>query len=228
MQAFTRTFARPTTAPAAPRPMRFARAVHLDTGDPVSLVADLPRQYEERPRFGPAAPAQPVETPVDWVARHVEDAAALADLAEDWTRPIHIPTPGVALCHPDLATACEAAVARTRLTPQEVCLQVRDSDLHEDREDAFEGVRRLRSVGFRVAVDARRTWCAPDSEGLRLMLDSALINARDLAHDDDLEAYAQRASGSGMLVIAAGARWRDGDVLAGYGITHALAPRTDG
>ena len=227
MQAFTRTFARHTAIPAAPRQMRFSRAVHLETGDAVSLIADLPRQYEERPRFGPAAPAQPAETPVDWVARQLEDAVALSELAEDWTRPIHIPTPGVALCHPDLATVCEAAVARTRLTPQEICLQVRDSDLYEDREGAFEGVARLRSVGFRVAVDARRSWCAPDSEGLRAMLDSALVNACDLERDETLEAYAQRAHGSGLLVIAAGARWRDGETLAGFGITHALAPRTD-
>lgn len=216
--------------------IRLQPVVHLASGDVVGQVAETERAFEDTVRFGPAAHSAALpsvvapqnENAAEQVARTIEQAAALSRLLERWARPVHVTVPMAALMAPGLAEACQAAAARARLCPQEICLGVADSALLHRGRDMVSVVRSLRRVGLRVGIDARRTWDAPLGDALSLLLDSVTVRLSDLERSPDLEDRVAAADGAGMGVIVAGARWRDGPWLAELGISLAIAPRHDG
>ncbi len=211
--------------------IRFAPVVHLQTGETVTLLAETEKRFEERAVFGPAASAAErsagaFHSPAAWLALHVE---AVANDAHERTteRPVIISAPVAALIHPDTATACDAAIRRTRLCPQEICIEVTDAALALPTGDIQSGIEALRRCGFRVSLDATRSWQAPLSTALRLLLDNLRVDARHLEAEPELADRIEAASACGMSIIVENAPWRDGEYLASIGIDYAVRPRTD-
>lgn len=228
---------RPTTysSPHANTPTdqrnRLLPIMHLETGEAVLLFAETEKRFEERAVFGPAALAaegSEVASPAQWMADHLE---AVAHDAHNRTteRPVIVEMPLVALIHPDTAMACDAAIARTRLCPQEICLELQDAALALPAARSAQGrIEALRRCGFRVSLNSTRSWqCALD-HNLRILLDSIRVDARKIESEDALQDRIEAASCAGMLVIAENAHWRDSYYLNELGVEYGFRMRADG
>ena len=219
---------------AAPRPVqnrnRLLPVMHLETGDAVLLFAEAEKRFEERAVFGRvalAAERSEAASPAQWIAERVEDVAHDAH-CRTTERPVIVPIPMAALIHADTATACDAAVSRTRLCPQEICLEVDDAALATpSNQNAMEGIEALRRCGFRVSLNASRSWQAPLCYSLRVLLDSMRVDARKIETDEDLLDRIDAAASSGMLVIAENAHWRDSNFLNELGVEYGFRLKAD-
>jgi hypothetical protein len=72
----------------------------------------------------------------------------------------------------------------------------------------------------------RKSWQTPLAEGMRLLIDTLRVDARNLDCDLLMETC-EAAAGAGILVIAENANWRDADELARLGISAGTRLRTD-
>lgn len=218
-----------TKAPL-PQRNRLLPVMHLETGDAVLLFADAEKRFEERAVFGRlalAAERSEAASPAQWIAEHVESVAHDAHYRTT-ERPVIIPIPLAALIHPDTAVACDAAISRTHLCPQEICLEVEDAALAlPAAQNAQDGIEALRRCGFRVSLNATRSWQAPLGASLRILLDSVRVDARKLDESEDLLDRIDAAACSGMLVIAENAYWRDTDYLNQIGVEFGFRMKTD-
>ncbi len=209
---------------------RLLPVMHLETGDAVLLFAEAEKRFEERAVFGRvalAAERSEAASPAQWMAEHVEDVAHDAHYRTT-ERPVIVHIPMAALIHPDTATACDAAISRTRLCPQEICLEVDDAALATpSNQNAMAGIEALRRCGFRVSLNASRSWQAPLCYSLRVLLDSMRVDARKIENDDELLDRIGAAACSGMLVIAENAHWRDSDYLNELGVEYGFRLKAD-
>lgn len=217
---------------ASPAPVRnrLLPVMHIETGEAVLLFAETEKRFEERAVFGRAALAAECSEPVSpatWMAAHVEDVAHDAH-NRTTERPVIVEMPLVALIHPDTAVACDAAIARTRLCPQEICFEIQDAALAlPAARNAQDGIEALRRCGFRVSLNATRSWQCPLSQSMRLLLDSLRVDARKIEEEPDLQDRIEAAVSSGMLVIAEHANWRDSYYLSELGVEYGFRMRTD-
>lgn len=207
--------------------LRFRPVVHLLTGDVVCAAAQSSRRFEELAAFGPSGLAASPESPAVWLANLIEDLAVRARVTDMDVRPIHIEAPVAAMMHPDTPIACEAAAARSRLLPQEICIEVTDASLAQSKRDVTRSIESLRRKGFRLGVIATKSWSTPLDTSLRLMLDTVRVDARRLYDEPELAKRVEAAVACGMSVIAEGAAYRDGEDLSAMGVELALHPRTD-
>ena len=211
--------------------IRFAPVVHLQTGETKTLIAETEQRFEERAVFGRAAIAAECSgashpSPAAWLAAHIE---MVANDAHERTveRPVIVSAPLAALVHADTPLACDAAIRRTHLCAQEICIEISDAALALPGADTQTAIEKLRRCGFRISLDARQSWHAPLDASLRLLLDGLRIDARNLESEPELEDRVEAAVACGMTIIAENAPWRDGDYLASIGIDYGLRPRTD-
>ena len=217
-----------TTRPAR---NRLLPVMHLETGDAVMLFAETEKRFEERAVFGPAtgaAEGSAVSSPAQWMAEHVE---AVAHDAHNRTteRPVIVELPLVALIDPNTPMACDAAIARTRLCPQEICLEVQDAALAlPAAQNAQTCIEALRKCGFRVSLNATRSWHSPLNHNLRILLDSLRVDARKIDGNEDLQDRIEAAACAGMLVVAENAYWRDSYALNMLGVEYGFRMRADG
>lgn len=209
---------------------RLLPVMHLESADAVLLFAEAEKRFEERAVFGRvalAAERSEAASPAEWIAERVEDVAHDAHYRTT-ERPVIVPIPMAALIHSDTAVACDAAVSRTRLCPQEICLEVDDAALATpSNQSAMEGIEALRRCGFRVSLNASRSWQAPLCYSLRVLLDSMRVDARKIEGDEDLLDRIDAAACSGMLVIAENAYWRDTDFLNEVGVEYGFRMKAD-
>ncbi len=211
--------------------IRFVPIVHMQSGETATLIAETEKRYEERAVFGRAAPAAESSgaaslSSAAWLAAHIENVANDAH-TRTVERPIMVSAPLTCIAHPDTAIACDAAIRRTNLCAQEICIEVTDASLAQASTDSQAAIENLRRVGFRVSLDATRSWQTPLNTSLRLLLDSIRVDARRLDQEPELADRVDAAVSSGMAVIAQNVAWRDGDYLARLGIEFGLRPRAD-
>ena len=218
------------TAPSVhtlPAPVvRFEPVLDLATGDALGMAAELPYCFEDSPSFGPARARQPETSSAKWVADRIGEIASVAHEFRHDHRPIIVPSPVAALANPDTALACDARVRRTTFCQQEFCLEFTDTAFAGDAADCTSRVAHLRRHGFRVSVDMRRSWQTPLAEGMRLLIDTLRVDARQL-DDENLMETCEAAAGAGILVIAENANWRDANELSRIGISAGTRLRTD-
>lgn len=209
---------------------RLLPVMHLDSGDAVLLFADAEKRFEERAAFGRvalAAERSDAASPAEWMAERVEEVANDAHYRTT-ERPVIIPIPLPALIHADTAVACDAAIARTRLCPQEICLEVDNAALAlPSAKEARDGIEHLRSCGFRVSLNATRSWDAPLDHSLRLLLDSLRVDARKIEAEETLQDRIETAVASGMFVVAENAYWRDTYFLTELGVDYGFRMKSD-
>ncbi|WP_241762397.1 EAL domain-containing protein [Hyphomonas pacifica] len=165
--------------------------------------------------------------PARWLSDRLSEVASAAHQMDQRMRPIIVPSPMAALSHANTAIACDATIRRTTLCQQEICLEFEDAAFAGCPNDVVRHVAHLRRHGFRVSVDMRKSWQTPIGEGLRLLIDSLRVDARDLEMNEKLMDICEAASASGMLVIAENANWRDGEFLNRIGIHAGSKLRTD-
>lgn len=214
----------------APIRNRLLPVMHIETGEAVLLFAETEKRFEERAVFGRAALAAECSEPVSpatWMADYVEDVAHDAH-NRTTERPVIIEMPLVALIHPDTAVACDAAIGRTRLCPQEICFEIQDAALAlPAAHNAQEGIEALRHRGFRISLNATRSWQCPLNHSMRLLMDSLRIDARKIDTEAELQDRIEAAVSSGMLVIAENANWRDSYYLSELGVEYGFRMRAD-
>lgn len=211
--------------------IRFLPVMHLHTGQTHTLLAETDKRFEERAVFGRAAIATESghggsPSPAAWLAEQVETVAIDAHYTAS-ERPIIIPAPLAAMADEDVALACNAAIRRTNLCAQEICIEISDAALAAPGLQTQRSVEALRRFGFRVSLDATKSWQSPLSAAMRLLFESMRIDARHLNYEAELENRIDAAVMSGMTLIAEHAAWRDGDYLSSLGIDYCLRPRLD-
>jgi len=227
----TARFSRAHASVSAPSGLRLQPVIHLASGEITALVAETDRCFEDGVRFGPAVAraegALGGEGALDCLTRLVGEAGALVRRLELAARPVHVPVPMAALKAASLVEAVAGAAERAGLCAQEICLEIADSAFQHRGRDMFCLVRDLRAAGVRAAIDARRSFDAPLSEGLCMLLETMRVRLRDLERSAEAEARVADADAAGIGVIVDGAHWRDGDWLAGLGVKLALRPGLD-
>lgn len=211
-----------------PSSIRFTPVLNLCSGEAVTLLAETMKRFEERVSFGPAtATAKHVpQSPAAYIADHLLKIARLAHEQSE-VRPVIVPISMATLIHADTPIACDTAIRRTVLCPQEICFEVTDATLAVPSPEARKGLAALRKLGFRLSLDATRSWQAPLSTDLRILLESMRIDSRQIDGEEGLDSRIEAASSCGMQVIAEHANWRDGDWLSSMGVDLAVRPRAD-
>jgi hypothetical protein len=197
----------------------------LDTlsGARLAGLVQSQRRFEERARFGVAY--APQEGACLHLASEIETLANTISQQASRDAFFILPCPAVALSDANTAIACDAAVRRSGLLHQEVCLEFSGSALESD---SVARLARLKRSGFRLGLAL--THCGPVAldNALRVLVDAIRIDARNLmqsaAYGDMLDA----AASAGVLVAAQHAHWRDGALLSSFGVRGFIQPRTDG
>jgi hypothetical protein len=163
-----------------------------------------------------------------WLGDVIERCGKLASQTDTRLRPISVTAPMAALADRDGPMAAEAGVMRAGLLPQEIRIDFYDSsvvaleDLALDRVDAF------RKRGFRVGLDARRSWRTPMGARARMTFEAIRIEPARMEMLDVPMSRMEVAAADGIAIIAENARWRDCEKLAAIGVHYALAPKADG
>ena len=208
--------------------IRFRSVVRLSDGEAFGMHAESDINFEDTFHRLHLLPNTPHPTPAAWLGDLVERAGRLAQETNQTLRPMSILAPMAALADQDAPMAAEAGIARAGLLPQEVRLDFCDAsvcaleDLALDRVDAF------RRRGFRVGLDARKSWRTPMGARARMTFEAVRL---DPSRCEALEIPMTRlevAAAEGVALIAENVRWRDADQLAELGICFAVQPRADG
>ncbi len=214
--------------PAAVRQarLRFRPVVRLCDGSAFGMHAEADIAFEDtfQPRH---LSDMALPSAAGWLGDVIERACRLAQDTGAGLRPLSILAPMAALADKDAPMAAEAAVARAGALAQEIRLDFCDAsvcaleDLALDRVDAF------RRRGFRVGLDARKSWRTPMGARARLTFEAVRL---DPSRCEALEIPMTRmevASADGIALIAENVRWRDAEKLADMGIHFAMSPKAD-
>ena len=133
-----------------------------------------------------------------------------------------------ALSDKDAPMAAEAGAARAGVLPQEIRIDFCDASVSALEDLALDRVDAFRRRGFRVGLDARKSWNTPMGARARMTFEAVRL---DPSRCQALEIPMTRlevASAEGIALIAENVRWRDTEKLAELGVHFATAPRTDG
>ena len=206
--------------------LRFRPVVRLGDGAPFGMHVETDITFEDafHPRL--AAGATPPSV-AGWLGDLIERAARLAHDTET-ARPVSITAPMAALADSDAPMAAEAGVKRSSLLPQEVRIDFLDAsvvameDLALDRIDAF------RRRGFRIGLDARKSWRTPMGQRARMTFEAVRLEPGRIEDLDVPMTRLEVAAADGVALIAENVRWRDAEKLAEQGIHFAMSPRADG
>lgn len=215
-------------APVAQRKplLRFRPVVRLADGESFGLHAETDIAFEDtfQPRHLSDAA---LPCPAAWLGEVIERVGRLAHDGGHRLRPISVSAPMAALSHGDGPMAAEAGIKRTSLLPQEIRIDFCDAsvgaleDLALDRLDAY------RRRGFRVGLDARKSWRTPMGARARSTFEAVRIDPTNCQSLDIPLTRLEIASSEGIALIADNVHWRDADNLASIGVHFALAPRAD-
>ena len=206
---------------------RFHPVMHLVDGASYGAVCEMSRSFDEAAAFGPLSGKGQSPDPAKWLSERLSEIASAAHAMDQRMRPIIVPAPMAALAHANTAVGCDAAIRRTTLCQQEVCLEFEDAAFAGCPGDSVRQVSSLRRRGFRVSVDMRKSWTTSINEGLRLLIDSLRVDASDLETDEKLMAICEAAAVAGILVIVENARWRDGEFYTRLGLNAGVRMSAD-
>ncbi len=207
--------------------IRFRSVVRLADGEAFGMHAESDINFEDtfHPRHLTGAP---LPSAAGWLGDLIERAGRLAQEQGATLRPLSILAPMAALSDQDAPMAAEAGIARAGLLPQEIRLDFCDAsvcaldDMALDRVDAF------RRRGFRVGLDARKSWRTPMGARARMTFEAVRLEPSRCEALEIPMTRLEVAAAEGVALIAENVRWRDADQLAALGICFAVEPRADG
>lgn len=217
-----------TVAPKVREPrLRFLPVVRLDDGASFGLQAETDGAFEDvAPDFG-CNYSEARESAGEWLGDLIERTARLAKDLNQQARPISVMAPFAALTDPDAPMAAEAGAHRANVLPQEIRIDFVDASLASLEDLAMDRIEAFRARGFRIGLDARKTWHTPMSARARMTLEAILIDPQTLKSQDIPVTRMEIAAAEGVALIAQNVRWRDAEELAAIGVHFAVAPRTD-
>jgi len=207
--------------------IRIKPSMHLCSGDAVGAFAEHASAFDERPKFTHAAHTSEQASPAAWIARSISDLAVICDTLSYNERPIVLPIPACALSQPGLIEACNQAVAQTRFANQEISFEITDAVATTTGVLLQNIITNFRRNGFRVSIDARKSWSARLPATCWLMIDTLRVHPHHIDTEADLEDMIDIARTAGVAIVAQKPHWRDGDYLASLGIDYGLSPRAD-
>jgi hypothetical protein len=206
--------------------LRFRPVVKLADGSAYGMHAETDIAFEDtlQPRH---FVEHNLPSAGGWLGDIIERCGKLASDTDTRMRPISVSAPMAALADRDAPMAAEAGVLRAGLLAQEIRIDFVDSsvvaleDLALDRIDAF------RRRGFRVGLDARKSWRTPMGARARMTFEAVRLEPARMEALDIPMSRMEVAAADGVAIIAENIRWRDAEKIAEYGILYALAPRAD-
>lgn len=215
-------------APAVERQprLRFRPVVRLADGEAFGVHAETDINFEDTFRARHLSDALHPSAAA-WLGDLIERAGRLAKETGADNRPLSIPAPMAALSDPDAPMAAEAGAIRAGLLPQEIRIDFCDASVSALEDLALDRVDAFRRKGFRVGLDARKSWRTPMGARARMTFEAVRI---DPSRCEVLEIPMTRlevASADGVALIAENVRWRDAERLSDLGVSFALAPRAD-
>lgn len=206
--------------------LRFRPVVRLADGEAFGMHAEADISFEDT--FRPSHLSDAAHpSAAGWLGDLIERAGRLAQEAGANHRPLSISAPMAALADRDAPMAAEAGAARAGILPQEVRIDFCDAsmsaldDLALDRVDAF------RRRGFRVGLDARKSWRTPMGARARMTFEAVRLDPSRFEALDIPMSRLEVTAAAGIALIAESVRWCDTEKLADLGISFALAPRAD-
>lgn len=206
--------------------LRFQPVVRLADGAAFGLNVETDIGFEDtfRPRHLSDAAHPSVAA---WLGDLIERAANLAQDGDYSQRPIAILAPMAALADPDTPMACEAGARRSKLLPQEFRIDFTDGSVSELEDLALDRIDAVRRCGFRVGLDARRSWRTPMNGRARMTFEAVRVDPMALHSMDIPMSRLEVTAAEGVALIAEGVHWRDAAKLADAGIAYAVAPKAD-
>ena len=207
--------------------LRFHPVVRLADGAPFGMHTEPDIAFEDtfHPRHLSDA-AHP--SAAAWLGDLIERACRLARDTGATARPLSVSAPMAALADKDSPMAAEAGAARGGLLPQEIRIDFCDASVSALEDLALDRVDAFRRRGFRVGLDARKSWSTPMGARARMTFEAVRL---DTSRCEALEIPMTRlevAAADGIALIAENARWRDADKLAELGVHFATSPKADG
>jgi len=136
--------------------------------------------------------------------------------------------PDSALAHPDAPMAAEAGARRANICTQEIRIEFSDSALYEAEDIAPAFIESFFSRGFRIGIDATRTWETPFTAYMATVVEAVRVSPHLLQEQLNPQNRVDAAFGSGAMIYAASASWQDAEDLADLGIGYAANPRLNG
>jgi hypothetical protein len=206
--------------------LRFKPVVRLADGASHGLQVETDIAFEDtfRPRHLTDAA---LPSPAAWLGDLIERAARLAQDTDFRQRPIAISAPLAALADPDTPMACEAGALRAGMLPQEFRIDFCDASVSGLEDLAMDRVDAVRKRGFRVGLDARKSWRTPMNARARMTFEAVRLDPFALDAQDIPMSRLEVASADGVALIADNVHWRDADKLAESGINFGLSPKMD-
>ncbi len=206
--------------------LRFKPIVRMADGAAFGMHCDTDIAFEDtfQPRHLSDAA---VPSAAAWLGDLIERAGRLAQDTATTLRPISITAPMAALSDPDAPMAAEAGVKRANLLCQEFRIEFIDASIVALEDLALDRIDNFRRRGFRVGLDARKSWRTPMGARARMAFEAIRL---DPAYMGALEVPPSRlevSSADGIALIAENVRWRDAEKLAQQGIHFAAAPKAD-
>lgn len=215
-------------APVARQPkLRFHPVVRLADGAAFGMhtEADIAFEdtFQQRHLSDAAHPSAAA-----WLGDLIERAARLAKDTGADLRPLSVSAPMAALADKDSPMAAEAGIARAGLLPQEVRIDFCDASVSALEDLALDRVDAFRRRGFRVGLDARKSWSTPMGARARMTFEAVRLDPNRCEAMEIPMTRLEVASADGIALIAENVRWRDAEKLADLGVHFAMAPKADG
>ena len=207
--------------------LRFRPVVRLADGAAFGIHTEADIAFEDtfQPRHLTDA-AHP--SAAGWLGDLIERAARLARETGADPRPLSVSAPMATLADKDAPMAAEAGAARAGVLPQEIRIDFCDASVSALEDLALDRVDAFRRRGFRVGLDARKSWTTPMGARARMTFEAVRLDPSRCQAMEIPMTRLEVASADGIALIAENARWRDADKLAELGVHFATAPRTDG
>lgn len=191
------------------------------------LIHETALHYDSALRFGPVHKTVAESCPATWVAQRLSTALGEARDTASIERPIHIGAPTTALSHRNTAKACQATLSEYNGCTQEVCLIFDDAALATSPRDTITALGALRGAGFRLGINAQRSWLSLKSASALLMVDAVWIGAAHLDLEDGLMSGLQELRDAGIQVICFDAAWSRANEYLAAGVTHVFRAKSD-
>ena len=212
-------------APTRESKIRFAKIQDLKSGEVVGSDAQLETSFEEFALFGFASGQSLHENAAQWLGDQIERIGLLAEAHNSTGRPISIIAPLAALTHPDAPMAAEAGARRANICLQEIRIEFPDAAIYEAEDIAPAYIESFFSRGFRIGIDARKSWKSPFGAYLSSVVEAVRLDASTFKELPSNADRIENAYGSGAMLFAENAHWADAEELSKVGIKYAVSPR---
>lgn len=191
------------------------------------LIHETRHPFDAGLRFGRGRQTDAVTCPAGWLEARVRNAIEAAELSPIKVLPIQVSAPAPLLYHRETARSCHSMLCGRDALRPEICLVFDDAALATSTANAVEALNSLRTRGFRIGLNARRSWLSLRCQALLPLIETIWVNAAQLEIEDEIAQRTRSALAAGTSCIGFGGTWSQTEEYSRAGITHLFRPRTD-